>query len=271
MHLGYLTHVTGDDPAAAFWETIELAVEAERLGYHSFWVAQHHDGHLGGLLGSPLVLLAAVAQHTTRIRLGTGAIALPLEDPKRLAEDVAVVDAVSDGRLELGIGAGADPDASETFGRDHDDRHHDCLAALDQLLELLPGDEPEARVWWATGSSAIVDAAADRGVGVLSGRPTDENPEVTADLARYWTYAQGAPRVALSRPLPEGESLDRTLARWRADTAMPWAAEIIVQAQPATTTAARHREVMARVAELIAPRLAAVVGEPGLVGSAPGH
>ena len=260
MRLGYLTHVAGDDPARAFRETIELAVQAERLGFDSFWVAQHHDGHLGGLLGSPLVLLAAVAQHTDRIRLGTGVVALPLEEPRRLAEDAAVVDAVSGGRLELGIGAGADADASDRFGREHEDRHDDCLAALDQLLELLPGAEPESRVWWATGRSDIVAAAADRGVGVLSGRPVETHPEVAADLARYWTYCHGTPRVALSRPLPEGEGSTETLVRWAEDPAWAWAGEIVVQAQPATVTTGRHREVLRWVADEIAPRLDEVDG-----------
>jgi alkanesulfonate monooxygenase SsuD/methylene tetrahydromethanopterin reductase-like flavin-dependent oxidoreductase (luciferase family) len=260
MRLGYLTHVTGDDPARAYWETIELAIEAERLGFDSFWVAQHHDGHLGGLLGSPLVLLGAIAQYTERIRLGTGVVALPLEDPLRLAEDAAVADALSGGRLELGIGAGADADASDRFGRDHEERHEDCLAALDRLLELLPGDEPESRVWWATGLPEIVDAAADRGVGLLSGRRPDAHPEVEADLARYWTYCQGMPRVALSRPLIEGEGSTETLVRWAEDPALPWAGEIVVQAQPATAPTERHREVLRWVADEIAPRLDEVLG-----------
>lgn len=253
MRLGYLTHVTGDDPVRAYRETVELAVQAEELGYDSFWVAQHHDGHLGGRLPSPLVLLAAAAERTRLIRLGTSAVALPLEDPRRLAEDAAVLDALSGGRLELGIGVGADPTASQRFGRHHDDRRADTLAILDVLLELLPTALAEQRTWWATASSA--DAAADRGLGILSGKPAVDGSGVVPDLARYWTYARGVPRVALSRPLPAGHSTGRIIDDLLTDPALPWAGEVIVQAQPATATADVHREVLERTARYVRPFL----------------
>ncbi|MBP2369637.1 LLM class flavin-dependent oxidoreductase [Pseudonocardia parietis] len=253
MRLGYLTHVTGDDPARAYRETVELAVHAEELGYDSFWVAQHHDGHLGGRLASPLVLLAAAAERTRLIRLGTAAVALPLEDPRRLAEDAAALDALSGGRLELGIGVGADPTASQRFGRRHDDRRADTLATLDVLLELLPTALAEQRTWWATASSS--DAAADRGLGLLSGKPAVDGSGGVPDLARYWTYARGVPRVALSRPLPAGHSTGRIIDDLLADAALPWAGEVVVQAQPATATADVHREVMERTARYVRPFL----------------
>ncbi|MEQ3554637.1 LLM class flavin-dependent oxidoreductase [Pseudonocardia nematodicida] len=253
MRLGYLTHVTGDAPARAFRDTIDLAVRAEELGYDSFWVAQHHDGHLGGRLPSPLVLLAAVAERTRLIRLGTAVVALPLEEPRRLAEDAAVLDALSGGRLELGIGAGADPAASHRFGRSHDDRHADTVAALDVLLELLPAGLAEQRTWWATAS--MMDAAAARGLGVVSGTPPTASTTVVADLARYWTYARGFPRVALSRPLPAGHSPGRLLDDLLADPALPWAGELIVQAQPSTVGADVHREVLERTARRVRPHL----------------
>lgn len=253
MRLGYLTHVTGDDPARAYRETVELAVRAEELGYDSFWVAQHHDGHLGGRLPSPLVLLAAAAERTRLIRLGTAVVALPLEDPRRLAEDATVLDALSGGRLELGIGAGADATASQRFGRRYDDRHTDTVATLDVLLELLPSALAEQRTWWATASA--VDAAAARGLGLLSGMPPSADARVVPDLARYWTYARGVPRVALSRPLPAGHSTGRIIDDLLADPALPWAGEVVVQAQPSTAPADVHREVLERTAHYVRPFL----------------
>ena len=253
MRLGYLTHVTGGDAARAYRETVDLAVRAEELGYDSFWVAQHHHGHLAGRLPSPLVLLAAVAERTRLIRLGTAAVVLPLEDPRRLAEDAGVLDALSGGRLELGVGAGADPEASRLFGRRHDDRHADTVAALDVLLEFLPAELAEQRTWWATASA--VDAAAARGLGVLSGKSPVAESGVVPDLARYWTYARGLPRVALSRPLPAGHSTGRIIDDLLADPALPWAGEIVVQAQPATAPADVHREVLERTARYVRPFL----------------
>ncbi|MBW0103850.1 LLM class flavin-dependent oxidoreductase [Pseudonocardia sp. KRD291] len=280
MRLGYLSHVAGDDPATVYRETIELAVLAEELGYSSFWVAQHHAGHLGGLLPSPLVLLAAVAAQTLSIRLGTGVVAAPLQDPLRLAEDAAVLDEISGGRVELGIGAGADPAASARSGRDHDRRHADCRAVVDRLCERL--GEPDLtparptlrdRIWWATGSSSGVDEAAARGIGVVSGRPA-RSPDgadtgVAADLARYWTYAAGPPRVLLSRPVHPGRTPDAVAAEWADDPAMPWADEILVQAQPATAAGQVHRTTMRMVAEHLGPLLAAGGPAPPAAGTGP--
>lgn len=231
LPLGYFTHVKGAaDPARALRDTVTLAVVAEELGFASFWVAQHHGG-AGGVLPSPLVLLAAVAERTSTIRVGTAVVAAALEDPLRLAEDAAVLDALSGGRLELGIGAGSDAQASARFGRDHDRRHADCAAALDALRAHLasPDVVPAAagldgRLWWATGSAAGVDRAAAAGTGLLSGRPGAH-----ADLARYWARARGNPRVAASRIRDADEPMERFAARWRADPVREWSTELVVQ------------------------------------------
>ncbi|MYV99816.1 LLM class flavin-dependent oxidoreductase, partial [Streptomyces sp. SID3343] len=178
MRLGFLTHVTGaGDARATYRETIELAVAAEEFGYDSFWLAQHHLGAQGALLPSPFVLLAAIAERTTRIRLGTAVIVGSVEHPIRLAEDAAVLDALSGGRLELGLGAGADPSTFAAFGVAHSERHARLHDTVDAVLDLLAGSDlvPAAptlreRVWLGTGSAEGVAWAVERGLGVLSGR-----------------------------------------------------------------------------------------------------
>jgi len=91
FRLGFLTHVQGrDTPAAVYRNAAELFVAADELGFDVGWVAQHHaplGGHGG--LPSPWTFLANVAARTTRIRLATAITILPLEDPLRLAEDLA--------------------------------------------------------------------------------------------------------------------------------------------------------------------------------------
>jgi alkanesulfonate monooxygenase SsuD/methylene tetrahydromethanopterin reductase-like flavin-dependent oxidoreductase (luciferase family) len=253
--VGYLSHVAGrGGPAQVYREAIELAVAAEELGYASFWLAQHHAGALEGLLPSPLVLLAAVAERTSRIRLGTAVVAAALEDPRRLAEDAAVVDALSGGRLELGVGAGADAAASAGFGRDHDQRHRDCARVVDELCATLGGDwlVPAApgllgRLWWATGSGAGVDAAAARGIGILSGRP-----DAAADLRRYRAAAP-APRVAMCRIVAEGEPAAALPDRWRDDPAFPASTELVVQTTPAAAGFGAHLATLRAVAAALAP------------------
>jgi alkanesulfonate monooxygenase SsuD/methylene tetrahydromethanopterin reductase-like flavin-dependent oxidoreductase (luciferase family) len=92
--------------AAGFYrEIIELAVKAEHLGYDSAWVAEHHFANYG-LCPAPPVLLAAIAQRTERITLGPAVCVLPFHDPVKVAEEYAVLDVISGGRLDFGVGRG---------------------------------------------------------------------------------------------------------------------------------------------------------------------
>jgi natural product biosynthesis luciferase-like monooxygenase protein len=79
---------------------------AEALGFHAVWFAEHHFHHYGGHLPSVPVLGAAVAQRTKRMRIGSGIALLPLQDPVRVAEEFALLDCLSGGRLDFGIGRG---------------------------------------------------------------------------------------------------------------------------------------------------------------------
>ncbi|KPA91334.1 flavin-dependent oxidoreductase [Pseudomonas asplenii] len=207
--LGFLSRVyrPAFDPQV-YRDTLELFRVAEELGFDSGWVAQHHFASEQGRLPSPLVLLAAIAQRTRRIALGTGIIVLPQEDPLRLAEDAAVLDLLSGGRLELGLGAGFDPQTYDAFGLDHGERHRDYETRLQRLrsalgnaplsadgARLLPRAEGLGRCLWEATSR--VEQVAARGNGLIMAPNPHLPPEAGVELVeRYrqaWTGDNGTP------------------------------------------------------------------------------
>lgn len=93
-------------PAQVVGDAMRQAVLAEELGFDTVWFAEHHFANLG-MCPSPLLAAAAAAARTSRIRLGTGVVVLPFYNPMRLVDEIAYVDLLSGGRLDLGIGSGS--------------------------------------------------------------------------------------------------------------------------------------------------------------------
>ena len=120
-------------------ELLEQAEAAEEWGFDSFWVAEHHF-HEYGAVPRPPILLAAAAQRTRRIRLGSGVVVLPFDHPLRVAEDYAMVDVLSGGRLNLGVGSGYLKHEYAGFGVDPEDKRARFEEALEVLLRAWTGD-----------------------------------------------------------------------------------------------------------------------------------
>ena len=95
--------VTGCTEAAAIVQTLALAQQAEALGYHRFWVSEHHS-HPSIVGSAPEVLMAAIAVTTSRIRLGSAGVMLPHYAPLKVAEQFRVLEALAPGRIDLGLG-----------------------------------------------------------------------------------------------------------------------------------------------------------------------
>ncbi|MEU6640790.1 LLM class flavin-dependent oxidoreductase [Streptomyces rochei] len=132
----------GHTAAEALRDTVALAREAERLGYHRFWVAEHHG--VPGVAGSaPTVLAAAVAGATRRIRVGTGGVMLPNHRPLVVAEQFGVLESLFPGRIDMGLGrsVGFTDGVRRALGRDKEDAE-DFEAQLAELLGWFRGTSP---------------------------------------------------------------------------------------------------------------------------------
>ncbi len=113
-------------------EMVVEAQQAEQCGFDSFFVTEHHQ-EPSGYLPSPLPLLAALATRTSTIRLGTGIVILPLYHPIRMAEDCAVIDIMSKGRLILGVGMGYQDVDFAAYGL----RVSDRVSLFEEGIEII--------------------------------------------------------------------------------------------------------------------------------------
>jgi luciferase family oxidoreductase group 1 len=142
----------GSSGAQALANTLDLARAAERMGYHRYWVAEHHGGPM--LAGpSPEVLIAPIAAATERIRVGSGGVMLPHYSPLKVAETFSVLAGLFPGRIDLGLGRAAGTDPLTTFALQRDRRQASPDDFPQQLAELLgyldgslPADHPFARL-----------------------------------------------------------------------------------------------------------------------------
>ena len=120
-------------------ELLEQVEAAEEWGFESFWIAEHHFHEYGGVPRPP-IWMAAAARRTRRIRLGAAVVVLPFDNPLRAAEDYAMVDILSSGRLDLGAGAGYLAHEFEGFGIDPEEKRERFDEALEILLKAWTGE-----------------------------------------------------------------------------------------------------------------------------------
>ena len=140
----------GTTPAAALANSIDLARHCEGLGYHRYWLAEHHASP--ALAGSaPEILIAAIAAATSRMRIGSGGIMLPHYSPLKIAETFSLLTGLYPGRIDLGLGRAPGSDQRTAIALQRDRRQHAPNDFPDQLAELigyledtLPPDHPFA-------------------------------------------------------------------------------------------------------------------------------
>ena len=134
--------------AQAFKEFLDEVAYADELGFDSVWIPEHHFS-IYSLPGDALTLAAAIAQRTKRIKIGTAVVLLPLQHPVRVAEQAALVDVLSDGRLLLGLGRAYQPLEFAGFGMDPAESRDRFTEALEMLIGTFTQENYtyEGRFW----------------------------------------------------------------------------------------------------------------------------
>jgi natural product biosynthesis luciferase-like monooxygenase protein len=136
----YVPELDGESPEL-YSRWLEQIDAAENLGFDSLWITEHHFRHFGGMMPSPPVILAAAAQRTKKMRLGAAVSILPMHNPLRIAEEFAMVDLLSNGRLNFGAGRGMHPTEYAVFGYDWSNAQRRLPEALDIVMRAWTGGE----------------------------------------------------------------------------------------------------------------------------------
>jgi alkanesulfonate monooxygenase SsuD/methylene tetrahydromethanopterin reductase-like flavin-dependent oxidoreductase (luciferase family) len=185
---------------------IDYVLAAEELGYHSVFVVEHHFTGVGQLSAS-LNFLSYLAGRTTRMRLGTAVVVLPWHNPVLLAEQVATLDLVSNGRFDFGVGKGYRPPEFSGFGIDINEaseRFDEAMAVLRKawsgperfshhgarwhfeniVIEPRPVQQPHPPLWMGAGNLEAIRRAAHEGFNLL----LDQIAPIDLIIERVRTY-----------------------------------------------------------------------------------
>ena len=237
MKFGVFDHLDRNDvPLHDFYEQRLKLVEAyDRGGFYSYHTAEHHATPLG-LAASPSVFLAAVAQRTQNLRFGPLVYTLPLHHPLRVVEEICMLDQMSRGRFDLGVGRGISPIETAYFGVDPDHRQKMYLEALeivhqaltgrtltfhgefydysDVPMELEPFQKPHPPFWAGVGTPDGAEAAGRSGFNLVANALTSQ---IRAITDRYRAACKGShphsiPFLGLGRFVIMGESDEEALS-----------------------------------------------------------
>ena len=221
MNFGIFDHLddSGLPPAEHFENRLRLIEEYDRCGFGSYHIAEHHGTPLG-LAPSPAVFLAAVAQRCRRLRFGPLVFLLPLYHPLRLIEEICMLDQMSGGRLELGVGRGVSPIEVGLFGIDPAEGMARYLEALQIVLQGLHSDEltyqgkfysldrvpmvikpvqrPHPPLWYGISNPETTAWAAANGVNVIGLVPAARLRAITDRYRLEWQRL-GKPEAQLPK------------------------------------------------------------------------
>jgi alkanesulfonate monooxygenase SsuD/methylene tetrahydromethanopterin reductase-like flavin-dependent oxidoreductase (luciferase family) len=228
MKFGIFDHLDRNDrPLHAFYqERLQFVETYDRVGFYAYHTAEHHATPLG-LAASPSVFLAAVAERTRNLRFGPLVYTLPLHHPLRLAEEICMLDQLSEGRFELGVGRGISPIETAYYGVNPDHRQKmylEALAILRQALtsrtvtfrgefydyadvpvEIEPFQKPHPPFWAGVGTPDGGESAGRNGFNMVANTLTPQVRAIT-DRYRAASTATHTPLLGLARFVIMGET-----------------------------------------------------------------
>jgi limonene 1,2-monooxygenase len=158
-------NVVGLNPTLAIRRVLELAEHLDRLGFDEVWFGEHHSGG-SELVASPELLIAAAAERTTHIRLGTGVISLPYHHPFQVAERMVQLTHQTRGRVMLGAGPGQLPTDAKMFGMEATALRPRMEESLEVILRLLAGETVTAKSDWFSLQDAVLQLSPFGGLEV---------------------------------------------------------------------------------------------------------
>lgn len=233
MDFGVFDHLDrGNIPLNDYYEARLRIIEMyDRGGFYGYHVAEHHSTPLG-MAPSPSVFLAAVSQRTKNLRFGPMVYALPLYHPLRLAEEICMLDQMSDGRLELGFGRGASPLEIDIFGpnpsdtediynesleiilmalKDHHVDYHGKFYTLNDVpMALEPKQTPYPPLWYGIHAVESAARAGANGVNVISlDMASDTGKMVAAYKSSYRAgnkLTRAYPKIGIGRFIVVGKT-----------------------------------------------------------------
>jgi limonene 1,2-monooxygenase len=140
-------HDTNESPTVALRRDIELIGHLDRLGFSEAWFGEHHSTGWE-VIGSPELMIAAAAENTKRIRLGTGVVSLPYHNPLMVANRIIQLDHMTMGRVMFGAGPGLLPTDATMLGVEIKSQRDMMVEALEVILQLLRGEEVTHKASW---------------------------------------------------------------------------------------------------------------------------
>ena len=148
-------HPTEDDPTLAIRRDLELVEWLDRLGYEEAWIGEHHSAGFE-IIASPELFIAAAAERTKRIRLGTGVVSLPYHNPLMVANRIIQLDHMTMGRVMFGAGPGLLPSDAMMLGIEPMQQRDRMIESLDVILRLFRGETVSEKTEWYTLAGAKV-------------------------------------------------------------------------------------------------------------------